>query len=1005
MLSRGALAQITEAAELTRAELTRLAEDAISGATCQRRTGSGTFAKEGGCKGGSEASEKTPEETSRPPMVSNVGRDAVQPVHREFPDMASAIEAVRRETAGLKHEQGYLATTERDGSVVIRAGILGERYKLPGNDIRDAVEAINDFGHGKSTLIHNHPDDPDTLAGLSPGDMAMTLMTPGIVGVVAVDIWGTHTMTVDKSDNFAYAGAGQYALSAAMRVKGAMEWEHGQLALKYPDFMRRARGEMMAHVLPRLKKNLREQANPKPDQSRFQDPFDAEIAAEILKRVKFTTTVKRTQKLRESAPATAPRPTSLDDKEWNDFVDMAYFGRVLPKRSIREASLTEDAVSGATCQKRTGSGTFAKGGGCKGGGADNAVTTDIDAKARAELDEVAPNPQVWDRKSTATKIKFSSYKAAKQACIDNCKDLKRERGFVIGQDGTVHRVVEGSEVNLRIADFERESANEYGTGWTLLHNHPDPSTRKGGWSGLSPPDMQALLRLPRMRSVIAVEGDGTYSEVRGRGTSVPTREAIAAYVLVRTEAITWYAQQTDGNHRHMGYETAKKTRDGLIQLSRSRTQDKRVKSAAQDALATIVSIEVAPDLGRREVDNGHIEDTPLSKIKEYRLFAITEDAVSGATYQLRFPKSHSQGGHYAPMTSGYAGDLEPGRPPTDDEAPLPDDIKKGSPEHALQEWVRGEVDGKEIPDDTHRRVGYEIAKRLDAHGGLVHRMLIAWTSTSNDNDMRLLNIQRDAADLFKTKLSDWQRGRIDKVRAEYKDERNRIVKLDIDRKQFSLGRELTREERRESVRKSLKWIRDETAAGEKTQRLFGSPGKWGTTDRGREEWQDIRGTGKKVVLNEDRTKAVLKDMYDRTQAKFKELGIKEVTVYRGWKAPTDDMLRTQQLTREAGNSVALDSNATESWSFDGREALKFASDRFGSNRDELGMVVALRIPVERVLCTPQTGFGSRRESEVVLLGPSTGSRDVGRVMTSASASKDERGHTTRDVQWLRKNSP
>lgn len=95
---------------------------------------------------------------------------------------------------------------------------------------------------------------------------------------------------------------------------------------------------------------------------------------------------------------------------------------------------------------------------------------------------------------------------------------------------------------------------------------------------------------------------------------------------------------------------------------------------------------------------------------------------------------------------------------------------------------------------------------------------------------------------------------------------------------------------------------------------------------------------------------LLRTMYENTQKYFKDKGITEVVMYRGVSLPIGKRPNLGEAARVRGNAL-------ESWSGDPKVARNFGH-----------AVFAMKIPVERILSTPMTGFGCLNEYEYVILG-------------------------------------
>jgi hypothetical protein len=96
--------------------------------------------------------------------------------------------------------------------------------------------------------------------------------------------------------------------------------------------------------------------------------------------------------------------------------------------------------------------------------------------------------------------------------------------------------------------------------------------------------------------------------------------------------------------------------------------------------------------------------------------------------------------------------------------------------------------------------------------------------------------------------------------------------------------------------------------------------------------------------------------YERTQAWFKEQGIKHVTLFRGQRDSTFD--RTEE-------GVIVRMQPASSWTTDFHMANDFAKQ--GTNWRN-GVIFAAKVPVSRILSTALTGRGCLNEAEVLVLG-------------------------------------
>jgi hypothetical protein len=103
----------------------------------------------------------------------------------------------------------------------------------------------------------------------------------------------------------------------------------------------------------------------------------------------------------------------------------------------------------------------------------------------------------------------------------------------------------------------------------------------------------------------------------------------------------------------------------------------------------------------------------------------------------------------------------------------------------------------------------------------------------------------------------------------------------------------------------------------------------------------------------------LADMYVSTQAAFRRAGVREVTAYRGWHWPGDssppDWARSPDDREVPHRPLASYSTRLS------------VAERFAGRP---GALTQARIPAERILAVPRTGFGCLAEAELVVLGGS-----------------------------------
>lgn len=110
-------------------------------------------------------------------------------------------------------------------------------------------------------------------------------------------------------------------------------------------------------------------------------------------------------------------------------------------------------------------------------------------------------------------------------------------------------------------------------------------------------------------------------------------------------------------------------------------------------------------------------------------------------------------------------------------------------------------------------------------------------------------------------------------------------------------------------------------------------------------------------------KAYSRAEYENTQDYFKRLGIKEVTVFRG------QVGGGVEESYANGDEVTVRMQPASSWTTDLFTAATFAGIHPDVESPEVhGRIIAVKVPVERILSTAVTGRGCLVEGEVLLLG-------------------------------------
>src|SRR5258708_7804858 len=131
----------------------------------------------------------------------------------------------------------------------------------------------------------------------------------------------------------------------------------------------------------------------------------------------------------------------------------------------------------------------------------------------------------------------------------------------------------------------------------------------------------------------------------------------------------------------------------------------------------------------------------------------------------------------------------------------------------------------------------------------------------------------------------------------------------------------------------------------------------------------VRAAERKFGAVQDGMRAFVRAMYENTQEALARDGVDEVVVYRGmatlrWaegRAP-EDLVFDEQVHR-----ADIVMKPQSSWTTSLDEAMKYANERSYANGAP-AMVMAARVPRERILATGLTGAAHKAQAEVAVLG-------------------------------------
>jgi len=205
----------------------------------------------------------------------------------------------------------------------------------------------------------------------------------------------------------------------------------------------------------------------------------------------------------------------------------------------------------------------------------------------------------------------------------------------------------------------------------------------------------------------------------------------------------------------------------------------------------------------------------------------------------------------------------------------------------------------------------------------VNAIVGQWATSSNDNDMRSLALQADAAKMLGVELPEWQAAKIAEIDARRE---AGITKL-VDNWDYTRAEAIS--EMRESYPSYF------------------------------------------PLQNSTVQQNVLRTMYMQTQARFDSEGVgATIRLRRGMTVNADTLNRwTQQTGRSGvnleGSRVSYRGSVMESWSSEGIVASSFAGTQ---GPRTAAVVFEMDIPRARLIGTARTGFGCLGESEFVHLG-------------------------------------
>ena len=228
-------------------------------------------------------------------------------------------------------------------------------------------------------------------------------------------------------------------------------------------------------------------------------------------------------------------------------------------------------------------------------------------------------------------------------------------------------------------------------------------------------------------------------------------------------------------------------------------------------------------------------------------------------------------------------------------------------------WMQA---GSPSPQAAKSAICGELYESTGIREDIISDFIHQWANTSNDTDLRSLQIQKVASEIFNSPMSEWQQKRLSEIMAE------------------------------RATYKPFDLIEDAHFRffGETMERKF--------------QYDQYADSSDALV------EKLLRAMYANTQEKLEAAGINDLMLMRGQYLPSEV---TNEMAKHVGEVANITGNALESWTCNPETAQSFGTT-----------VIAQRIPKERVIGSARSGFGCLGEWEFVVIGDVPG--DEGMIM-------------------------
>lgn len=287
--------------------------------------------------------------------------------------------------------------------------------------------------------------------------------------------------------------------------------------------------------------------------------------------------------------------------------------------------------------------------------------------------------------------------------------------------------------------------------------------------------------------------------------------------------------------------------------------------------------------------------------------------------------------------------------------------------HSLGKRISGPKylrrDDEDVEGEFKHKVVTELAKAMGWENYKANAFIHSWANTANDHSMTSLEIQKAAAEVFDTQLSDWQKEKVEETQKDFETNVNRFVQNYQTILQAGREGKLADFERE----RYFDILKTAEHAGLKAGAIT-------SLDVSTEDikkvvlqmYREKKSTMDISLVNKEEAGRALAWMHQNTQAYIAHTTnlltgpgahLKpddEVILFRGFTPDFEDQKSWKNIF--PGEKVSYKGNALESWTFSPHEAKQFGI-----------LTVAARFKVKDIVGMPGLGFGCLLEDEVVVI--------------------------------------